>query len=362
MPTRSRRALAFTAVAALASVLMSCDRKGPISPPPTPPQGPPPPVLVGLALVAPAEVAPGDSVQLTANATKSDGSVENVSSRASWTVSAAMVRPPPTPVLQISPTGLATGRTHGQVSVSVNFNGVSAKARILVLPAGTFVLSGMVSEVFGLENATVTVVSGVGEGVAAVTTANGEFELYGVKGPVQIRATKEGYLDSVQQFNVTGPSQISLRMVANSPRCDCRGIYTLTITAASGCSSIPDAARRRVYTATISQDDSQLRVSLSGSDFIVQNGAGNRFYGSVTPTGEAIFVISDQYGYYPEYDIAERFGDGALLVWGFVRARATPELISGLMVGQIIISAAPTNPLTPPGFHCWTDRFEMVRR
>jgi len=72
MPTRSRRALAFTAVAALASVLMSCDRKGPISPPPTPP---PPPVLVSLALVAPAEVAPGDSVQLTASATRADGSV-----------------------------------------------------------------------------------------------------------------------------------------------------------------------------------------------------------------------------------------------------------------------------------------------
>lgn len=92
----------------------SCD-KNPTSPRPPQQPGPSSPVTtVRLELVAPAKIAPGESVQLAANAIKSDGSVENVSSKTNWSATNF------SQVLQLSdrPTGAGVsfyGLLHGLV-------------------------------------------------------------------------------------------------------------------------------------------------------------------------------------------------------------------------------------------------------
>ena len=357
------RRLSVMAAIGLVLLFASCERKSPTSPPPLPTPTAPTPALVRLELVAPTGIAPGETVQLTANGVRADGSVENVSAKAQWT-------PATSGVLTVSSTGLATGRDRGEVVVRAHFGGLSANARVYVLPTGTFRIYGQLHEGgVGLENGTVTVMTGIGAGLTAVTNSSGTYVIYGVSGSVQIQAKKDGYLDANLQLNVTTHNQtfFSTPMVPNQSRADYSGSYTLTISAQPVCPTgpapFPDAARRRSYIASVVQDNSgQLFVSLSGADFIVHNGYGDDIFGRVTSFGEFRFYLGPDYYYPGEFTIAERFGDTALLVEGSVTARGTPDLISGSMSGRIIVAGTPSHPFTPLGASCPTDRFEMVRR
>lgn len=362
MPIRSRY-VPISAAIGLVLVVASCN-KSPTSP--RPPQGPSSTVTtVRLELVAPSEIAPGETVQLTANAVNSDGSVKNVSSQSQWT-------PTDSPVLQLSSTGLATGRNRGEQVVSVRFSGLSANARIFVLPKGTFRLAGTVKESgFGLENVVLTVISGMGEGLTTLSGFDGTYTLYGVSGLVQVEMKKEGYLTSTQQIDVTAHRTQDFTVDAAQPRKDYAGTYMLTITAASSCrnsGTIPDEARRRVYTAKVRQDGGRLTVTLTDANFIVTNGEGNGFVGLLDPSDGITFAIGDPYcfAYYDDhFQIVERFGAGALIVVGNVAARGDRGLITGTLAGAILISTRTSGPLYwPYSGHCYAQmhRFEMVRR
>jgi hypothetical protein len=363
MRFRSRYVTA-AATGGLVLVFASCN-KSPTSPSPPQQPGPSTAAVVRIELMAPQEIAPGESVQLTANAIKSDGSVENVSSRAQWT-------PTDSPVIQLSSTGLATGKNAGEAVVSARFGGRSANAGIFVLPKGTFRLAGTIQESgFGLANVTVTVTSGVGEGLTTLSSFNGSYALYGVSGSVLIQARKEGYVDGTQRIEVTAHRTYDFNMVAERARQDYSGTYTLTITAASPCRStsgtFPDEATRRVYTANVTQDVGRLTVTLSDADFIVTNGQGNRFVGLLDVTDAITFAIGDAYYFYyydEHFQIVERFRDGALIVVGTVAAKGGPGLITGTLAGAIGTSRRTTPPFGPFSGSCFapTHRFEMVRR
>jgi hypothetical protein len=362
-PARSRQ-LAICAAIGLVLALASCD-DSPTSPRPPPPPGQPAPAtVVRIELVAPPEIAPGESVQLTANAVKSDGSVENVSSQAQW-------MPTDSPVVQVSSTGLATGNNRGEAFVSARFSGRSANARIFVLPKGTFRLAGTIKESgFGIANVTVTVIAGVGEGLTTLSGFGGSYVLYGVSGPVHLQLKKDGYRNATQQLDVTAHRTADFDIVADRPRKDYSGTYTLTISAASPCPfAFPDAAKSRVYTANVAQDGGRLTVTLSDADFIVTNGNGNRFFGFVDLTDTITFPIGAAFDFYYYYysghfDIVERFSATALMVNGTVTARGTPQLISGTLLGAILISSRASAPFLPYSSRCHsnTHGFEMVRR
>jgi len=319
-----------------------------------------------MELVAPSEIAPGESVQLTANAIKSDGSVENVSSQSQWT-------PTDSQVVQLSSTGFATGKNRGEQVVSARFSGRSATARIFVLPQGTFRLAGTIQETgLGLANVALTVTSGVGEGLTTLSGVGGAYALYGVSGPVRIQLKKEGYLNDVQQIDVTGHRTQDFVLVAERPRKDYRGTYTLTVSAGEPCRSsnaFPDEAKRRVYTANVSQDAGRLTVTLTGADFIVTNGYGDRFFGFVDASDALTFPIGVAFDFYYYYDghldIVERFRDTALTINGTVTAQGTALRISGTLNGSILITNRSA-PLFQAGFisRCpaTAHDFEMVRR
>ena len=89
----------------------------------------PVPAIVRLEIVAPQQMDLGTSVQLIANAVKSDGSVENVTTRAQWTVLSS----PGGAVLSLTAAGLVRGIDVGRGSVTGQFGGFTADATILVL-------------------------------------------------------------------------------------------------------------------------------------------------------------------------------------------------------------------------------------
>lgn len=357
------RSLAALAAIGLVLAFVSCD-KSPTSPRPPQPTGATGAAsLVGFELVAPPEIPPGDVVQLTANATRPDGSVENVSSQARWWSDS--------PVLQLSSTGLVTATARGMGVVAVSFNGWSARANVLVLPRNTFRLAGILKDSgFGIANVTVAVISGVGEGLTTISGSTGAYALYGVGGPVQIKLQKEGYRDGIHRVEVAGHHTTDFNMIAERAPTDYSGTYALTISAASSCRStagpFPDAARRRVYTANVAQDVGRLTVTLTDADFILTNGFGNRFFGFIDPTDTMTFTLTDgdYYYYFSQFDVVERFSDTALAITGRVTARGTPQLISGTLAGRFLISSRAGAPFIGISSECVsnTHGFEMVRR
>lgn len=361
--TRSCRAAAI--FVGIGLLLAACDKKPPTSPGPGLPPGPAPVTTLRLEIVAPPEIEPGETVQLTANAIKSDGSVENVSNTARWS-------PLNSPVLQLSHTGLATGTGRGQVTVTASFASRGTSARVYVLPRGTFEVTGNIKESgFGVPLVAVTVISGIGTGLTTLADLNGDYALYGVSGPVQIQLKKAGYVTTIRQVDVAAHGRRDFDLPVEGTRKNYAGIYSLTISKSEPCrfpgSIFPEAATRRVYTANVSQDAGRLTVTLSDADFIVTNGVGNRFFALMDPSDTMTARISDASNYYyytGRFDIVERVSGMALMVQGTVTAKGTPQAISGTLKGEILTSARPTAPFLPASAACYSDThgFEMVRR
>ncbi len=160
---------------------------------------------------------------------------------------------------------------------------------------------------------------------------------------------------------------------------DLSGVYTLTITARSCSPGFPEAAMRRVYTARVEQTGANLRVSLSGADFLDDPDSpvrGGTFFGSVSPTGEITFWIGARWSTIWDYygdGLEERLSDGTVLViFGSIDATRTPAGISGTPPafsqesgGGGIFHLPPRGSSWSPNDEtgsCYIDRFEMVPR
>jgi hypothetical protein len=319
-----------------------------------------------MEILAPAAIAPGESAQLTANAVKSDNSVENVTSQAVWSVYANRA-------LQLSPTGLATGLEPGEAEVVARIgppNVPHANLRIFVVPKGTFVLSGTILEQgVRIPNVTVLVLSGTGRDLSTQSNGGGFFRLYGVAGTVQLELKKEGFRRASPQVNVVEHLTRDLEIVSERrPVFD--GTYTLTLSASSDCRILPEEARRREYTATVRQDGARLVVSLNGGNFVTANGRGNGFAGQLQTYERANFKISDAswddyYGLFSPgpFDIAERVGDSTVVFAGNASAVITGSRFGGTFGGTIAVSSNAVPPFEPFTAACTSShKLEMVQR
>ena len=365
MPS-NRRHLRLILTTVLGLVAVSCDKsptRPTVQPNGTPGAPAPAAGLVSIAIVAPGLIEPGGSAQLTANAIKSDGSVENVTGQTQWFSSS-------TGVLQVNSAGIATAGERGEANINARYQNRSATARIMVLPGGTFRLSGQVTDSgFPLEGVSVTVIGGTGEGLTTLTSATGAYALYGVAAQVKLHAKKDGYLNRIEEVQVTDHSAFGFEMAVDGQRRDLSGTYTLNL-AATGCSTsrLPDSTQSRSYVASVQQNGPQLTVRLSDADFIVTNGYGDHFSGFVSADGKVTFTIGDAYYYYYYYghfDVVERLNPtSALLVKGIVNATSTSTVMSGTLNGSILLTLGTTAPFMRYSASCYSrdHRFEMRRR
>jgi hypothetical protein len=356
MQMESRR-IAVAGTILLSIVLASCDSKErpsqpilPLAPTPTTP------LFTRLEVIAPASIPPGESVQLIVNAIKSDNSVENVTAQSQW--SSSNVR-----VVEVSPTGIAKAVGIGEAFVTARYQSRGATARTLVLPAGTFRLTGTVSESgFRLSGVTLT----IGD-QTAVTNSGGGYVFYGVAGHVLIHAQREGYFNKLVEVDVLENRTLDFDMVASRQRVDVRGDYTLTIGGGVCPPTFTPAASVRTYSANVTQDGARVTVTLGGADFIITRGRGNHFDGFLDLSDNLTFAVGDvgYYYYYGQYDIVERFSEtSALIIDGVATTRPSSAGISGTLSGAIRLSQGTTAPFTRIQSSCpaANHRFEMVRR
>src|SRR5688572_10877623 len=317
MPAKSRF-IALVAVAILAVALVSCgDDPSPVRPSPL--GSTPPPTgsstVTRIDTVIPASMEPGASVQATARATLSDGSSRDVTSEAQWSSSN-------TGVVRAGGTGVLAAGTRGEAVVVARHSGRSSSGHILVLPTGTFRLTGRVADTgVPVDGVRVEVIGGTGQGLTAVSNAAGDFALYGVGGRVTVHSKKQGYLNRTQDVDVTGNQSVNIDLQFDGPRAQLEGKYTLQITAQGCAGRIPDAATTRTYDASVAQAGPRLTVTLTGADFIVANGHGNGFVGTVAGD-RVIFSLTSGFFYYyyyyyasGDFDIVERLTPTSVLMF-----------------------------------------------
>jgi hypothetical protein len=259
-----------TSVVLLAAALVLSCGKGPIAP-----GGQGQPVAVSISIVGPSSIAPDETVPFTANAKMNDGTTENYTNKVTW-------RSSNTFLLTMSASGAASGKNTGETAVSASFGRLQATLNVMVIPSGTYRLSGTVLESgLPLDRASVVVVEGHGSGLATETDALGHYRLYGVRGDVAVRVSKAGYVSVTKAITVTAHDQLDFPDLAQVNAVGTlAGAYTLTLTASSNCPTtsslftpaLPDYARRRSYAAVITQNGPVLNVAASGADFLIQNG------------------------------------------------------------------------------------------
>ena len=318
---------ALSLVAAFAMTTAGCDRS-PTRPGTDPLAGP---SVKTLDIVGPATLPPGASAQFSISATWSDGVPREVRG-VNWTSSSP-------DVVFIDSSGKATAHKGGRAYISATAGGRSALAvRLLVLPHGTFWVSGDVNDgAYAVEAAFVEAVSGA-DTVTAVTGYDGQFHLFGVRPDAVLRVSKEGYATFEQNLQLTTDRTIRIHLALARDRLHIAGDYTLTITADACTDPAPLAQhlRRRTYRARVIQTEERVAVTVTGGDFVsYERYVANQIAGFVFPT-TATFVLWPGDWMDPP-GLAERFGDGTMLVFdGRAIVRATASGLSGTFDGTFI--------------------------
>jgi hypothetical protein len=174
--------------------------------------------VVGLDITGETSLSgPGDRSQFTATATLADGSRSDVTAIATWRVS--------DDAASISSTGLLTARTLGIVLVHAFHGGKSSPQRkVIITPAGTFVLTGRAREPGAGSIAGVRVTHlGTGQ---STTTLPATFVIAGVTStrlslskdgyePVEADGTANEFVDvAMQRVYRLGPEASSLQALA----------------------------------------------------------------------------------------------------------------------------------------------------
>jgi hypothetical protein len=364
------RPIPLAAGAILAVAIISCgDDSSPTRPSGTSTTPPPagPATVTRVDTVIPTSLEPGASARATANATMSDGSVRDVTGEAVWSSTN-------TRVVRASSGGALAATDRGEAIVTARFANRSSTGRIFVLPAGTFRLTGVISEAGEpLNTVRVEVIAGTGQGLTAITNPDGQFALYGVAGHVRLHAKKDNFVNGTADVEVTDHQSVNVDMRFDGERPRLDGVYALEI-AADGCSGrLPSEALRRTYVATVTQNGSKLHVDLSGADFILAAGKGNSFDGGFDGNRVVFSLLSGWFYYYyyfyspypiGNFDISERLSSTtAFRVTGTVSGSGNGAAISGLLNGFIAVTP-PTMTSSAGVTVCYSarHRFELRRQ
>ncbi len=212
-----RRVCAVAALVALAASI-GCSSNSSTPTTPTPPA-----TVTSVAVTGSAPLV-GLTAQLTATATLSNNTTQNVTSQASWQSSN-------TAVATVSNAGVVTGVAPGDVDITATYQSIAGRERLTVARA-TFTVSGNVTDATShgvLPGITMQITSGPSTGVSTKTDAGGAYSLTGVLGgDATVTASATGYETQGKTVNLVANAQVDFVLVRVV---DCA--YTLSVSAQS---------------------------------------------------------------------------------------------------------------------------------
>jgi len=167
-----------------------------------------------LAVSGPSSVPPGQSAELHGNRGQLRWILPRPTASASWNSSDPEV-------LTVSHQGIATAHRIGDVALTASLDGLQGTMAVVVVPAGTYRLSGQVRDVernAGVSGARVEVVAGSTTGLATTTDVEGRYRLFGVPGAIRIRVSS-----ATSQFKQLWPRTEPVERPARRDRAGRRG-------------------------------------------------------------------------------------------------------------------------------------------
>jgi hypothetical protein len=351
-------------------LISSACGKSPSQPSAAPSQAPPttPPPAVAVASVrvtGPPRVALGETVRYTATADYSDGSSKDVTETAEW-------KPSPNQTwLPIYFTGpaVAQGANRGETNVGAYFGGKVGLLHVLVLDAGTFKLTGVVSGSSGggIPDVAVDVVSGTGAGLHSITNGGGEYVLYGVAGEIRLRASAEGFATQVRDLVVTSDAASDAFALTPIDRpTDISGFWTMTLAPSPSCrEGLPEIARGRAYQVEFIQEGIGLKVKTSSPTLQVYNPDENK--GTILGSHLRFTFFGDtDYGDWSSTDLIDHLSPTETLGFdGTVNGTVRGSEIGATMNGDLVYMNAslPATTLWGPTWYCRaTDHVVTLRR
>jgi hypothetical protein len=338
----------LTVVAAFVAGLIACGGDSNLGPSGTP-------TVNGLTLTGPTQVAPGETARFTATARYTDGSTKDVTAGTTWSAF-------PAGVLRLTSPGVFDVVAAGETRVQGSYQRLFSQAQpLLVVPAGTFKLFGVVSDGSGVVEG-VVVEARSGGGSKTVTTArDGKYAFYGVAGAVELLASARGYDPVDVTFTVSEHTTRNVSLTTTATPLNLAGTWTLSLSAASPCSdSWPEAIRHRDEPTQITQSGTRLTFRFN-TPTIQQSFVGS--FGRIAGTEFSLTIDFDDY--YLDYGLLERPTPTDWVgVYGTAEATGNESAISGTFTGRFdyYITAASVRFVQGVPFHCAANPDFTLRR
>lgn len=273
-----------------------------------------------LEIVSSTAIAPQETTDVKAFLAGPNGARQDVTARVTWTTSDPAV-------LSVSSGGRVSGGAVGEATLRAILDDLSASTTVIVVPAGTFRLAGIVrasGSTSPLADAQVQLITASGDVLTTGTAGPAGFRFYGVAGHARLRISRRAFHPYEAEIDIHDhlTHDVSLSPI------DLSGTYTLTLSASSRCRlELPEDLRTRTYTATIVQVGGSLTVTLQGpSSWSFFPGQGDRFTGGFGETNEVIFQLDL---------IEEWLQAGSLFPSGRMTGTIVEDGLSGLLDGDM---------------------------
>jgi len=331
------------AAIALVALVVACDKDLPTSPEPTNPvlpTSPGAPTDVSVEISGPARMVLGESAQFSVTVRLPDSTI-STPTKVKWVAS-------PQTFLQVDPSGLATaGSVSGGAAITVVVNSSNyakqVSKAVVVVPAGTFFLTGLVSDAEFPSSRIVGARVEVTPGPPVETTdVDGRYRVYGVPPNSTVTVTADGYEPLTQSLAIGGNTSRNFLLRLTDQHLSLSGNYTLAIDVTDGCSALSADLLHRRYDATLTQKGLTVDVLLTEPRYSINLGRGNRFSGHVDGEAGVTFTLGGygapwDWGVPPIYpDFAEQLQGGTYLVpAGTAVMTGSRAGLSGVLAGDL---------------------------
>jgi hypothetical protein len=334
------------------------------APPPTPPPGA---ALTSVRVSGPTRVAPGEIARYTATADYADGASKDVTETAEWKPTHDQTWLP----IYFTGPAVAQGANRGETNVGAYIGGKVGLLHVLVLDAGTFKLTGVVSESIGggIPEVAVDVMSGTGAGLHSTTNGRGEYALYGVAGEVRLRASAEGFVTQIRDLVVTSDAASDAFALTPIDRpADISGLWTMTLEPSRSCrDGLPAIATGRTYQVEFIQDGIRLKVRTTSPTLQVYNPDANGNGGSILGSHVRFTFVGDtDYGDWSSTDLIDHLSPTETFGFdGTVNGTVSGSEIRATMNGDLVymnVSLPTTSPWAPTWYCRAADHVVTLRR
>ncbi|HET9370888.1 MAG TPA: hypothetical protein VFO19_11595 [Vicinamibacterales bacterium] len=296
--------------------------------------------LVSIRLEGPSRIAPDQTADYRVIATLSDGASDDVTASAvlqqTWARGGTV---------RIDGPGRVTGVAEGALDLTASYpapGGSAATLRVLVLEAGTYEVSGVVTESGRpFPGVPVSVLSGRHTGLKASTDYEGRYYLYGLAGPTELQVIQEGLRPVTHALLVSTDANVDFGLEPLPGYDSLAGTWRLTLEAESTCASVlPAETMFRTLSVAIAQRGSQLSVALDSTGRVVFDDYPQAGIGGVAGDHVDMYFQRDPDAerFPPRWVLMERLSPTRFLgISGPLSGTRTGSTVSGTLSGYFSV-------------------------